>query len=60
MRYWLACALLLAPTLAQARVEPVPSNEDSRVGVIHYSAGRRSRFRRRSGLISPCCFRAAR
>jgi type IV secretion system protein VirB9 len=39
MKRWLACVLLLMPGFAQARVEPVPSNEDSRVGVIHYSAG---------------------
>lgn len=50
MRNLLACALLFAPAFAQARVEPVPSNEDSRVGVIHYSAGQEIGLQAMPGL----------
>lgn len=42
---WLALGLLLSSSAAAAQVDPTPSSEDSRIGVVHHEAGQKIRLR---------------
>ena len=46
---WLALALLLSASAATAQVEPTPSSEDSRIGIVHHEPGQKIGLRATPG-----------